>query len=1080
MRLRALGFCFIGAISLAAQTPTATLTGRVEDATGAGIPGAAVKVRNVGTAAVRTAASDEGGDFTIPGLPPGGYEVEVEKTGFQRLRQSGIELQVDQTLRLNCQLQVGGVAESVDVRAEVPLLNTDNPVKGEVIVTEEIAEMPLEDRDFGDLAFLVPGVARRAQGGSGSRFNINGARSDNSNFLVDGFHDQDSRGGGIQVRPPTSAMQEFKMQTAGYPAEHGRFGGGVMNMVLKTGGNRFRGELFHFLRNDFLDARNFFAASKPKLRRNQFGATLHGPVILPRLYRGRNRTFFLLSWEAYRQNIGLTRRARVPTELERQGDFSQSRDASGAVVPLRDPLASGTCTELEVGGCFPANRIPASRLEPIALKIVPYYPLPNLANERNNLYVQADDRDAYDTYLGKADHRFNDRDTVSVRYLTRRSRSSNPFSGNPSGTFATRTRQAQSLAGITYTRLFSPVMINEARFGYARTSTNERSVFAGRDFNAEFGIPGLTTDPDFVGFPRITIRDLMAIGDAEGIPALYAVNNFQFGDTFTWVRQRHVLKFGGDVVRAQFFQVAATSARGLFNFLGRWTNQPFADFLLGMQNSSKRQQGTTPSYLLSNSYGFFVQDDFRARSSLTLNLGLRYELPMPAVEKYDRYGNFVPEFNQFIIADSRGVPDLQELLEYAGLVGRVALAREVGIPRSLIYTKYTNLAPRFGFAWRVGGGTRTVVRGGYGVFHGSSRTDNIRQDLAVVYPFSVIQTFNRQANNPSYITLRAPFRTARGTLEGVNNSFGHELRAPSQNLQSWNLTIERQIGASAAVELAYVGSKGTHLPRKYNINQPIRQLELRMPNGNFPRPYGSFNDIQYYGYSSNSSYNSGVLSVRRRFTRGFFYRVNYVYSKSIDEASQISGAGAGGYSGAQDPRNLKLERGRSDWDNGHSLTMSFSYETPRSLRRWLRNWQLSSTTRMYTGQPFTPRVSNVDLNLGEANRPDRIAKGRLDVRTPERWFDLAAFPPVPLGAYRMGNSGRNILDGPAAMNVNLSLSRRFYLGERGTMQFRSEAFNVPNHPNFQLPEEIVNAINSGVITQAGQARVFQFGLRYQF
>ena len=1080
MRFQAIGACLAAAMVLFAQTPTATLTGRVEDASGAGIPAASLKIRNTGTAEVRTAEAGEEGEFTVPALPPGNYEVEVEKAGFQQLRQTGIELQVDQTLRLNLKLQVGGVAESVDVRAEVPLLNTDNPVKGEVIVSEEITEMPLEDRDFGDLAFLVPGVARRAQGGSGSRFNINGARSDNSNFLVDGFHDQDSRGGGIQVRPPTGAMQEFKMQTTGYPAEHGRFGGGVMNMVLKTGGNRFHGELFEFLRNDALDARNFFAVSKPKLRRNHFGATLHGPVMIRRLYSGRNRTFFLASWDGYRQTIAQTSRARVPAALERQGDFSQSRDLSGNVAPLRDPLAPGTCTELGAGGCFPGNRIPASRMEPIALKILPYYPLPNLAGEKNNLYAQADDHDAYDTYVIKIDHRFRDKDSVSARYLTRRNRNSSPFAGSPSGAFGNRQKQAQSLVGLTWTRLFSPTLINEFRTGYSRTSNHERSVNAGRDFNAEFGIPGLTTDPGFIGFPRITVRDLIAIGDAGGVPVQFAMNNHQWADTLTWVKDRHVIKFGADIVRAQFFQVAATNARGLFDFLGRWTNRPFADFLLGMQNSSKRQQGTTPSYLFSNSYGFFAQDDLRPLASLTLNLGVRYEIPMPPVEKYDRYGNFVPELNRFVLADDRGVPDLQERLEYANLVGRVAVAREVGLPKSLVYTEFTNVAPRFGFAWRVGGGNRMVVRGGYGIFHGSARTDSIRQDLAVVYPFSVIQTFNRQANNPNFITLKAPFRSARGTLEGVNNSFGHELRAPAQNLQSWNLTIERQVGATAAVEIAYVGSKGTHLPRKYNINQPFRRPELRMANGNFPRPYLGFNDIQYYGYGSNSSYNAGILSFRRRFTRGFFYRVNYVYSKSIDEASQIAGAGAGGYSGAQDSRNLKLERGRSDWDNGHSLVMSFSYETPRTIRRPLRNWQLSSTARMYTGQPFTPKVSNVDLNLGEANRPDRIAKGRLDVRTPELWFDLAAFQPVPLGAYRFGNSGRNILDGPASISINLSLARRLRFGERSSMQFRAEAFNMPNHANLQLPEENVNAINGGVITQAGQARVFQFGLRCQF
>jgi hypothetical protein len=288
------------------------------------------------------------------------------------------------------------------------------------------------------------------------------------------------------------------------------------------------------------------------------------------------------------------------------------------------------------------------------------------------------------------------------------------------------------------------------------------------------------------------------------------------------------------------------------------------------------------------------------------------------------------------------------------------------------------------------------------------------------------------------------------------------------------------LGADAAAEIAYVGSKGTHLARRYNLNQPIRVLELRLSNGNFPRPYSGFNDITYYSFGANSIYNAGMISFRRRFAGILFYRASYIFSKSIDDASQIVGAGDGGFSGAQDARNLKLERGRSDWDNGHALLVSFSYETPRRFRRWLRGWQLASTTRMYTGQPFTPKTSNVDLNQGEANRPDRVRKGRLEVRTPERWFDLAAFPVVPLGSYRMGTSGRNILDGPGAVNANLSLSKRFYLRERGSLQFRSEAYNFINRTNLNLPNENVNAVNGGIITGAAAARVIQLGLRYSF
>ena len=1058
----------------------ATVTGRVEDLTGAGIPGARVSIRNINTNEVRTVASDGNGGFTVPSLAPGDYDATVEKAGFQKLHETGIQLQVDQTARLTLQLQVGSLAESMEVRAEVPLLNTDNPVKGEVIVTQEIAEMPLEDRDFGDLAFLVPGVQRRAKGGSGSRFNVNGARADNTDFMVDGFHDQNVRGGGIQVRPPVGAMQEFKMQTTGYPAEHGRLAGGVMNMVLKTGGNRFHGEAFEYLRNDVFDARNFFSDAKPKLRRNHFGGTFHGPVLIPRLYKGRNRTFFLATWEGYRQVLGQPQLGNVPTGFEQQGDFSQSRDRNGALIPLRDPLASGVCTAEDAGGCFAGNRIPASRFSPVAVKLTPYYPLPNRPGELNNLYVVSNDHDNYQTWLLKLDHRLSNRHNLSFRYLARQNRNTNPFDGSDLGTFPSRVREQHSLIGLNYTHVFSPSFLNEARAGFTRTYNLETSVYAGRNYAEEFGIPGTTTDPRFLGFPRFTIRDLMALGDDEALPVQFTVNNLQWADTVTWVKDRHVLKFGLDILRSQFFQVGASHIRGTYDFLGRWTNQPFADFLLGLPNSTKRQVGATPSYIFTTSYGFFFQDDLRVRSDLTLSLGLRYEISKPPAEKYDRLGNFLPEYGQFILADDRGLPDLPERLEYAGLTGKVALAREYGLPRALVYARCRDVAPRFGFAWRPFRSNRSVVRGGYGIFFGGSRADNLRSDLAVVYPFAFIQTFNRQANNVNSITLSAPFRTAKGTIEGVNNTFGHELRPPAQSLQSWHLTLEQQLGVDAAIEIAYVGSKGSHLARRYNLNQPLRIPELRLANGNFPRPYSGFNDVTYYSFGSNSIYNAGILSVRRRFAGSFFYRASYIYSKSIDDASQIAGSADGGYAGAQDARNLKLERARSDWDNGHVLVVSFSYETPRRLRRLLRGWQLASTTRLYTGQPFTAKTSNVDLNLGEANRPDRVRKGRLEVRTPQPWFDLSAFPVVPIGAYRMGTSGRNILDGPGTLNANLSLSKRFHVQEQGSLQFRSEAYNVINRTNLDLPNGNVNAANGGVITGAAAARVLQFGLRYQF
>lgn len=1062
-----------------AQSATATLTGIVTDSLDAAVPKAEIRIRNVDTGIERVFTSGESGDYTITNLPPGAYELRAEKPGFRPFHETGIVLQLDAVQRCDVRLQLGAVSESVEVKADPPLLNTENASKGDVIVQEEIAAMPLDGRDFVDLAYFVAGVLPRAPGGQGSALNINGARADNTNFVIDGFNNQNPRGAAAQARANVDAVQEFKTQVSGYSAEYGRLAGGVINTVLRSGTNRLHGALFEFLRNDALDTRNFFDADKGELRRNQFGGVVHGPVYVPRLYDGRNRTFFLFSWESYRQRLGETRLGRTPTPIERGGDFSQTID-SGRPVSLQDPLLRGACTAADQSACFPDNRVPLSRFHPVAVNLLPYYPLPNIPAGANNFRSTAIDPDNWEDFAYKIDHHFSSSDSISGRYLKRYNRTANPFSGSNLGTFGARTQEHQSLAGVNWTHIFTPALLNEARAGFSRTAHRERSVSAGQNIAAQIGLPGTTTDPQLLGFPRFTVRDLFAIGDAASEPVIFHVNNFQWADTVTWISGKHAWKFGLDVLHTQFFQPHNNNNRGTFNFLGRWTGAPFADFLLGLPESASRQVGTTPNYLFSTSYGFFVQDDFRVSRNVTLNLGLRYDIIKPPVEKYNRMANFVPGLGKIAIAGDENIPNLVQLLDQSRLADRVVLARDAGLPRSLIFTNYANLAPRFGFAWRPRGGNRAVVRGGYGIFYGVSLLNPIRQDLLDVFPFAVTQTFNRQTTNPNAVTLSDPFPESRATLDGVNNANGYEVRAPTPYLQSYNLTVEREIGGASAIEIGYVGSKGTHLGRRFDVNQPLRIPELRQ-NGNFPRPYAGFNTIDYYSFGSSSIYNAGVVSLRRRTRGDIFYRLNYIYSKSIDDASQITGNSDGGYPGAQNARNLRLDRGRSDWDTGHAVTGIVSWQLPLARRRrFLGGWQLSGTTRLYTGQPFTVRVSNVNLNLGEANRPDRIGKGALPNPTADRWFQVGDFPVVPTGSFRFGNSGRNILDAPGLIAINSALLKNFRLQESRYIQFRYEVFNVFNHPNFDVPQNLVNAVNAGTITAADPGRVMQFALKIEF
>ena len=1049
--------------AVSGQGPTATLVGVVIDAAGRIVPKAKLEIQNMETNETRRLESDANGEFTAPNLAPGKYEVVVTKEGFHRLREKELVLEIDQTARMEFRLEVGSVNQSVEVTAAVPLINTENAVKGFVMVSQEIVEMPLNGRDFSDLAFLTPGVTQKASGGQGSNFNINGARADNTNFIIDGFNDQNPRGAAIQVQPNLDALEEFKMQTTGYSAEYGRLAGGVMNMVLKSGTNQLHGAAFYFARNDVFDARNFFDAQKSPLERNQFGGTLTGPVVIPKVYNGRNRTFFLFSWESYRQTLGENKLGILPTTEQKRGDFS-------AIGLIKDPLATGACTNTTRTACFPNNQIPLSRISPVAIKSQQFYAPPNLPGQLNNYRANVNDNDKWDSDVIKFDQRISDKDIVSFRYMKRYNNTSGPFTGSDTGLFGSFVHQHQTLTGATYTRTFSPSIINEARMGFSRTADHETGSLAGTDYNTQFGLPS-PLEPKLVGFPRIVITNYMVLGGAASYPVDFTVNNFQWADTMTWVKSRHLIKFGADILRTQFFQPYYNNNRGTFNFTGSWTGQSYADFLLGELNSSSRQVGTTPNYLFSVNYSLFIQDDWKIANHLTLNLGMRYELPKPPSEKYGRYTNFVPEFGKLVIASDA-------TLKGTGITftdpTKVATAAEVGLPNALTYPRNNDIAPRIGLAWRPFGGNRSVIRGGYGIFYGTALQNPVRNSLANVFPFVISQTFNRVASKPTYLTFADPFPTAPDLASAVTTVNGYEVHAKTPSLQSWNLTAEREIGWQSAIEIGYVGSKGSHLGRQYNLNQPERSASGTI------FPYPAFGTMNYYGFNANSSYNAATVILRRRIAGNFFYRFSYTYGKSIDDASQLSGNSDGGYTGAQNVRDLHQDRGRSDWDIGHSVTTSFSWTSPKSSGGFLRNWQLAGTSRMNTGQPFTPQVSNVNLNLGEANRPNRVSKGTIANPGADRWYDVAAFPVVPQGSFKFGNSGRGILDAPGMVQINVSVLRNFFVHERHRVQLRAEIFNILNHANLGVPIVNVNAPNAATITTAGAGRLIQLGIRYSF
>jgi hypothetical protein len=1044
-----------------AQTSSASAVGRVTDPAGAVVPGALIRVTNLDTNIVQRGASNEVGDFTIPYLNPGRYTLEASAKGFHTYKHTEFTLAVAQSLRIDIRLELGAAAESVTVTDTPPPLNTESSARGDVTSNLEIAEIPLDGRTFSDLAYLTSGVIPRGDGGDGT-FAVNGARADNAGFLIDGMNNTQRRNTGAMIAPPLEGVQEFRMMTSGYSAEYGRYAGGMLSVVTKSGTNRVRGALYEFFRNDALDAKGYFDVAKSKLRRSQFGATVGGPVCVPKLYDGRNRTFFLVTWESLRAIAGKSQRGIVPRPEMLSGDFSKAVDAFGKPLTITDTLAKAP---------FPNNFIPANRMDPVAVKMAAYFPQPNLTGSANNFISQGNSTTDFDNIGIKVDHNVTPKDRLTASAFWQTNSTWDPVADgrSPLPQFGNANHPLNVLSYLRYVRVFTPTMYFEGSANFSRKTNNQAWPFsADHDWASDIGFSGGTTNPTARGLPQMEAVGYILLGPAYDLPKIWSYNNYQYAASFTWIRGRHSLKFGADFLRYQYFSRAFGDTRGRLQSNGRYTGEPFADMLLGWLSSSRRQLDAGGPYHLLSSYAGYVQDDFKITPTLTLNLGARYDVMKPPKEKFNALSMFIPDIGKQVIAGTGNLSqgDFDQRIKDVG-AQNIVMAGALGLPDTIVKTDYNNIAPRFGFAWRPFGDAKSVIRGGYGIFYGSSSLYRL-DEYTDTFPFSITQTFSVSSTDPRLVTMSNPFPVSRQSISGVTSTYGQPSTEPkSQYLQSWNLTVERDLGRGTVLEIAYAGSKGTHLQRRYDVNQAYREQALRNL-----RPFPAFSSINITADSSNSIYNSGSLTLRRRFSRTFFIRAAYTYAKSIDETSNTGGTIQYNFPVAQDSRDLKAERGRSDFDIGHTFAASFVWA--------VRGWQLSGTSTVYTGPPFTPKLGTVDYTNGSASRPDRLSKGTLDDPTVDQWFDRTAFPIVPLGSYRFGTSGRNILDGPGTLIVNMGVSRKIHFTESKALQLRLESINLPNHPNFNLPENRVDILSGGTISRAKGNRSMTLGARFEF
>jgi hypothetical protein len=1043
---------------MSAQTYRGSIRGTVTDPNSAVIPAASISLASKETNEQRTAVTNAAGEYTISSLPPGLYTLKITAGGFETLSQD-IVLNVNQDLRVDSSLVVGQVATDPYLIISPPSdLKKDSSSIGTLIANHQIVGLPLDGRNFYELTLLVPGAAPAAQGSAGSArgdfaFSVNGAREDANNFLLDGVYNVDPKLNTFGVRPPVDAIHEFEMLTSSYDAAFGRAPGAQVNVVLKSGGNNFHGSLFEFHRNGALDARNFFAPAsepKPKYIRNQFGGSLGGPII-------RDRTFFFGDYEGTRSREGITRVTNVPTAQERAGDFSQSLFG----IPT-DPFTAQP---------FSGGMIPTDRINSVGHAIAALYPLPNRNVPLQNFVSSPTQRDRNDSFDARLDHRIGQRGDLIFRYSFGDRNLFEPFTGPnfalvPGFGDAVKRRSQNVMAALTH--VLSPNLVNETRVALSRVASAVNQEASRR--NSALGLPVISPNARDAGLSFITVTGFSPLGDEGNNPQNSVTNVYQVLDTASYVRGSHLIKFGADIRFTQQNAFRDVESRGRLQFspFAQISGNALADLLLGFPLLTSVARVDNPQHLRTHSYNFFFNDSFRVRPRLTLTAGLRYEFNSPPVDAADRA-------NVYDLA-------ARSLVR----VGTMA------VPRGGFVADKNNFAPRVGFAWTLGRNELTVLRAGYGIYYDQSPLAP-GEALYFNSPYFDNNIFFSLPGLP--LTLDNPF-PAFFPFPFPDSALAIQRDLRTAYMQHWNFNIQQQLNDNSVLEVAYVGSKGTKLLTARDINQP--QPSALPPGLPFvPRPDPRFDDINLLESRANSNYHSLQARFQQRLSRGLASLVSYTWSKSIDDASNFFSS-AGDSNFPQNSYDVRAERGRSNFDVRHRLSVSYSYDLPFGKGReylanagWLSSilsgWQSFGILTFQSGRPFTvallPDIDNSGtgrsiLGFGANDRPNLIANPHLENRSPEEWFSTSAFAFAPPGQF--GNAGRNILDGPGYQNVNISFVKDTNVSEDLNVQLRAEFFNLFNHPNFNLPDNFLGSPTFGRITSARDPRHIQFGVKLLF
>jgi hypothetical protein len=1093
----------LSSLDVAGQQITGSIRGAVLDPSGAIVVGATITAQQTETGLTRAAITDRQGEYVLVELPIGHYQLEIQAKGFQTYLQQGITLDVNQTATVGIQLKLGSESQRVEVNANAALVQSTVSSLGQTVMEHEILDLPLDGRNFSQLGLLQPGVVPLTPGlleaGGPARANegyaVDGQRPESNNFMIDGADNVSSVDGGFVLKPPIDAIAEFKILSHNANAEFGRNTGSTTNIVTRSGSNSFHGAAWEFLRNDAMDSSDYFTQSVQPLKQNQFGATFGGPIL-------KDKTFFFGYYEGFRNRQGETVAATVPSVAEREGTFPQPLFSFFTGQPV----------------LVPNGQLPS--IDPIAQNLLPFFPLPN--NGTNGFIATQTLIENNDQFGVRLDHYLSHADTLNFRYMFSTGPTTDPLSpvganvpGFPVGEYD----RAQNFVG-QETHIFSPTTIGVARFSYLR-NTFLLDEHLNHESPSDLGFQYAPTLPSAAGPPFIQVGGYASVGDPITGPRNTYQNTFDLSGSLSWLHGRHEFKFGGGYRRDQINALQGIATNGFFVFATFPYSDGFASFLSGNPVVFLQGGGNFAREIRDRALDTYAQDVYKVSSNLTLNFGLRYELPFPSTERHNEVNLFVPG------AQSRVVPNAPAGLLYPG---------DPGVPAGLIQTQKTGFAPRVGLAWDLNGHGKTVVSAAYGMFYEPfyNGEGGPLQDPVSSPPYLKTLQLGFPVNS-----FADPYTTSDPFAQAFPEPM--TLLVNSRNLhlpyaQDWNLNVQRSFGQDWLLQVGYVGTTGVRLPRFIEGNPPVfvpgaitndpadgctaatpcpvstegnvnnRRLYSGCTLANPPTSciYGSVGEIASI---ANSSYNALETSLRKRFSHGLSFLASYTWSHSIDDVSSFNITGsasqpvAGENDLAQDPFDLAAERGRSMFDSHHRIVLSYQWALPflRHSSNWygkvFGDWQLNGIFTAMSGGPFTVFDSN-DVSLQgqapeitgfSANRPDLVGNPNSGPRTPQEWFNIKAFQqlqPDPLGRLEVfGNEGRNVVQGPGYVNWDASAFKNIRLTESKELQFRGELFNVLNHTNFRLPVSDIEDIQTGTFGQIQSdvsPRVIQVALKFLF